>query len=118
MKEVIHIDREDQKEVEQEERELFVKAVLLELELPGLEDIWVNDQLDTVEQKIALREFLSKYNIDILERDRNVEIYVENELIAIWYKPKYRLMTDLKQINPAKKLFLEMTIESETIFEE
>ena len=62
--------------------------------------------------------FMGVYKIDIIEQDRSVGIYVDNEQIAIWHKPRYRLITDMKQVNPAKRLFCEMTIRRESIFDE
>lgn len=118
MQETLYLNREDAKSVEEEERDLFVKAILAELDLPGLDEIWADEHLESVEKKIELKRLLAKYNIEILEQDRSVEIYVERELIAIWRKPRFRLLTDMKQISPSKKLFYEMTIDCESIFDE
>ena len=118
MQQVIYLNREDAKSVENEERDLFIRAILSELELPGLDDIWANESLENVEKKIELKRLLSKYDIEIIEEDRTFTIYVDNDAIAIWHKPSFRLITDLKQVNPAKKVFLEMTICHESIFDE
>lgn len=118
MQETIYLNREDSKKVEEEERDLFVRAVLAELELPELDEIWPEDHLSSIEDKVKLRNLLAKYNILILQRGRATEIYVEDDMIAIWREPKYRMLTDLKKANPAHKLFYEMTIDCESIFDE
>jgi hypothetical protein len=61
----IYLDKEDAKEVEEEERNLFLKGILEQVNVP-LEDVWP-DILLTVEQKIKLRILLSKLDLEIIE---------------------------------------------------
>lgn len=105
------------KEVETEERDLFVKGILEEMGVP-LEEVWPETHLN-LEQKIQLRKLLGKFNIIILDnRDGSMEIYVDNYKVATWHKPRYILKTDRKAIERTKKLYYEMILKAESVFEE
>lgn len=113
----IFLDREDANSVEEEEKNSFVKDVLTELGIE-LDEAWPDPEL-TVEQKIKLRELLKKFNIIVLEdQEKNVSIYLENDVIAEWERPQFILHRDLKQIDPRKKIYLEMKVNARSIFEE
>lgn len=116
MKATIFVDRDNYKEVEEEEKNRFLKGVLQDIGIP-VEDVWPGLSL-SVEEKIELRKMLGKYDITILGQGGNVEIYVKDELVASWSRPRYRLLVDDKELDPAKKLFLEMTINCSSIFDE
>src|SRR3989344_1991051 len=95
----ILLDREDTSKVEAEERNRWIKNVLLKIGIP-LDDAWPDENI-TVEQKIKLRKLLNKYDVIILDDgDRGTEIYVDKEIIARWNKPTYKLKTDNGQIDP------------------
>ena len=116
MKQVFYIDREDYRKTEEEERNKFVKNVLLEIGLP-VDEVWSGVELST-EEKIALRQLIGKYNVLITGHGRDVEIYVENELIAQWRQPRYRLMVDNSELDPSKKVFFEMTLDYSSVFDD
>lgn len=111
----IFVDREDVKTVEEEERNSFIKTVLEQIGL-DISDIWPNILL-SLDEKIKLREYLNKFDVLILDVKETLEIYVGKELVAKWYRPLFALKTDLSEINPSKKIFVEMTIIYESIFE-
>lgn len=116
MKAVIFVDREDYKTIEKEERNKFVKGVLKEIGIP-LDDVWPDVEL-TTDQKIALRQLLGKYDVLLTGQAGNVEIYVGDELVGKWNRPRYRLRVDNTQLDPSKKVFLEMAIECSSVFDE
>lgn len=111
----IFVDREDVKTVEEEERNGFIKDTLKQIGL-DIDDIWPEILL-SLEEKIKLRDYLNKFDILILDTKDTFEIYVGKELVAKWYRPLFALKTDLSEINPSKKIFVEMTIMHESIFE-
>jgi hypothetical protein len=116
MQRSIYLDREDAKAVEEEERNLFIKSVLEEIHIP-LQDVWP-DILLTVEQKIKLRDFLSKLDIEIIDDgDRGYEIYNNNNLLGKWEKPKFILREDKQARTLKKRLFYEMIINTWSIFD-
>jgi hypothetical protein len=113
----IYLDKEDAKEVEEEERNLFLKGILEQVNVP-LEDVWP-DILLTVEQKIKLRILLSKLDLEIIEDgDRGYEIYHEDTILAKWSKPRFLERIDFKARNQKKKLFYEMVINTWSVFDE
>ena len=112
----IYLDREDAKAVEEEERNLFIKAVLEEVGVP-LEDIWP-DILLTVEQKIKLRVLLEKLEIEIIDDgDRGCEIYNQDNQLAKWNKPKFILREDKWARSLKNKLYYEMVVETWSVFD-
>lgn len=116
MKVSYYINRGDEKSVAEEEKNNFIKTVLTEFGIP-LEDIWPEDGVFSIKQKIDLKNILSKFNINIISHDDTL-IYVDKDLVATWKKPIYILRKDLSEINPNKKIFIEMIIEYNSIFEE
>jgi hypothetical protein len=116
MKRSIYIDREDHKVVEEEERNIFLRGVLEEIGVP-VEDVWPETLL-TVEQKIMLRNLLSKLEIEIIDDgDRGYIIYHQNTKLANWSKPRFILRKDEGARAFSKKLFYEMVIDTWSVFE-
>lgn len=112
----IYLDREDAKVVEEEECNSFVKSILEQIGVP-LNEIWP-DILLTVEQKIKLRDLLSKLEIEIIyDGDRGCEIYHQDNKLAQWFKPKFILKEDKQARNPNKRLFYEMVINTWSVFD-
>ncbi|HMB99999.1 MAG TPA: hypothetical protein VKN14_03075 [Flavobacteriaceae bacterium] len=112
------IDREDVKKVEEEEKNRFVREIIANIGIP-LDAVWPEDAEITVNLKIELRKLCAQHDIVILDDgDRGIEIYWEEGLIAKWYKPQYKLRVDNTKIEPSKKMFLEMTINFASVFED
>lgn len=83
-----------------------------------VDDVWPNLEL-TIDDKIKLRDMLSKLNIDIIDvGDREYELYHEDDLLAKWYKPRYVLKRDLGARTLNRQLFYEMIIKTWSVFEE
>jgi hypothetical protein len=109
---------ENLKQVEQEEMHRFLHSVLDEMGVP-VQEIWENPVLLTVEQKIKLRDLLYKYNVQVFEDlDGGLQVFVDNQLIAEWYKCTYKIKKDPLQRDPKKRFFLEMAVNYWTIFEQ
>jgi hypothetical protein len=107
---------ENTKNIEAQEQARFIKTILEALEVA----IDYNpDEPLSIEKKIKMRKDLSFYGISIFESpNSNLKIFVEKELIAEWKKPSYKMKKDPSQIDPKKKLYIEMSIEFWTVFEQ
>lgn len=119
-KSIILLNKEENtQQVEDEEKSKFIRNMLEQMGLP-VDEFWTNsDKQLSVNEKIKLREILNAYNVIIIDSlDGHMQMYVENDLVAEWNKPSYKLKTDLRQINPNKRLYLEMTIDCWNIFEQ
>lgn len=113
----IYADREDAKQVEEEEKNKFVWSVLEGIGIP-IEEAWPDPLVLTLEQKIELRKFLGKYSISVVDiGDGSLEIFVDDDIVARWYKPKYILKKDLTAKYASNKLYFEIIIHYED-FEE
>ncbi|HEY4877143.1 MAG TPA: hypothetical protein VIH86_16305 [Puia sp.] len=117
MRYTILLNRDEKtKAVEAQEQARFIKAILEALDI--LPD-WNPDESLTIDSKIKFRKDLNTYNIHIADdADGGLKIYANNEVIGEWKKSKYILKTDRSQIDPNKKLYLEMHIDFWSIFEE
>lgn len=108
---------ENTRQVEEEEKSAFVKGILDNIGIP-MPEVWGEDGSLSVQGKIKLRSILSTYNVNVIDdKDGELTIYVEKEKVALWKKPTYILKRDFSQIDPKKKLFLEMHTEAWTVFE-
>lgn len=119
MKGTILLSRnENTKKVEEEEQYRFLRNLLEQIGLP-ISDFWSSDSILTISQKIKLREILTTYSIQVIDDlDGHVQIYVENELVAEWQKPTYKLKRDLRELDRRKQLYLEMSIDCWSMFED
>jgi len=106
---------EKTRDIEAQEQARFVKSILEALEVP-IE--WNPEEPLSVDSKIGFRKALGVYNINIIsDIDGGMKVYVHDDLIGEWYKCSYKLKKDSAQMNPTKKLYLEMTVNFWTIFE-
>lgn len=100
---------DDTKKIEEQEKLRFMRDVLEMLEVPL--DYWKPDQALTLEIKDKLHKEVSRYNIQIIDYSgEELEIFQKRELIAKWSKPLYILKKDYSQIDPKKRVFLEMEV--------
>ena len=113
----IYIDREDAKTLEDDERNIFLRSILEQVGVP-LEDVWPDISL-TVEQKVKLRDLLSKLEIQIIDDgDRGYTIYHQDSKLGEWFKPRFILRQDQGARTLSKQLYYEMVIKTWSIFEE
>ena len=109
---------ENTAKVEEEEKTKFLRAMLEYMNIP-ISEFWTTDDPLTVDQRIKLRSILSSYNVSVIDDlSGEMQIYVEKDLVGNWHKPYYKLKTDLRQIDPRKKYYLEMETDFWTIFED
>lgn len=110
---------ENTQEVEKQEKMRFLRSLLEQIDLP-ISDIWDPDVLILDNSKLLnLLNLLNTYHIQVIDdNDGGMKVYVDNELIAIWYKASYKLKRDHSNPNQKKQLFLEMTINFWSLFDE
>lgn len=109
------IDKEDYNKIEEGEKNKFVKNILYEIGI-SFEEIWPDEGL-TVEQKIKLRELLASYDLDVIEEDRGISVYHENQLIGRLNKPIYIKKMDPKAVQKSKKWYYEVIYDYWTAFD-
>lgn len=119
MESVILLNKnENTRKIEGEEKARFTQYIFEMLGLP-LHDVLDENGFVKPEEKIKYNNILSSYSIEILDNiGEDLEIYLENKLIAKWEKPNYVLKKDCSQINPRKKLYLEMHLNYWSVLEE
>ena len=106
------------KQVEDEEKSRYLRGILELMGVP-IAEIWPSENLLNVEQRIKLRSILATYNIQVIDDlDGHMQIYVEGEKVAEWFKCNYKLKRDLREIDPRKRHYLEMEVNTWSLFEE
>jgi hypothetical protein len=113
---------ENTKQVEEEEKSRFLRSILEQCGVP-IQEVWADESPLTVEQKIKVRGILAVYNMQVIDDlDGHMAIYLssegKNEKIAEWFKSTYKLKSDLSQLDRKKRLFLEMSVNCWSLFEE
>lgn len=100
----------DKRSVEAEEKAKFIRSILAAMDIEV--EFWSPEEATlSVENKIKLREMLGLLGIIILETaEGELQVYFEQKLIGEWRKPFYMLKKDLSQVDPRKKLYLEMHV--------
>jgi hypothetical protein len=108
---------ENTRKVEHEEQAHFVRSILTGFNVP-IDDIWTDETLDVADM-MKLRKMLSVYKIEIVDDlDGGVKIFCEQSLIAEFKKPHYVLKKDPGQVDPRKRLYLEMTTNTWSILDQ
>lgn len=121
MKNVILADRFDCQKVNDETKYEFTIYVLQALGIPEemLEDCFAEIFEDfSAKHKINLRELLKKFDIEIIDEDGDMKIYVGNDVVAHWKKSIFKLRQDRSIRQKAKRLYVEIHTEYWTIFDE
>jgi len=114
---------ENTQQVEEEEKARFLRSLLGQMfentdVVEQIQQIWPNEGVLSAEQKVKLRGIFTTYNIQVIDdHDGHLQVYVEGELVGEWYKCTYKLKRDLRQIDPRKKLYLEMEVNCWSVFE-
>lgn len=116
MRYTILLDKNEKtKDIEAQEQSRFIKTVLEALDVQI--EFNPNEPL-TIESKMALRKSFTDYKINVIDdMDGGLKIFVSNDLIGEWYKCGYKLKQDPSQLDPKKRLYLEMSVHFWMIFE-
>lgn len=115
---------EDTRQVEDEEKARFLRLILEQCfentdVATQIQTIWSSDGPLPASQKVKLRGILATYGIQVIDDfDGHMQIYLENELIAEWFKCTYKLKRDLRVIDPRKRIYLEMEVNCWSVFDD
>lgn len=115
---------ENTHQVEEEEKARFLRGILVTCfentdVSSQIENIWESEGLLSAAQKVKLRGILATYGIQVIDDfDGHMQIYLENELIAEWYKCTYKLRRDLRVLDPRKRVYLEMEVNCWSVFDD
>lgn len=104
------------REAEAEEQTRFIMSIIEALEVPFE---WNANEPLSILDRIRLRKVLSQYNISVIDdMDGGVKMFLDRDKIAEWHKALFILKEDPSQVDPKKKLFVEMKCSFSSIFDE
>ncbi len=113
---------ENVQEVEKEKKFFFLQYLIEKVSecsngIGELEYVLDLDYADLdIENKIKLDQILEKEKIQVIDEE-DMEVYMDNDLIGVWYKPTYKLKRDYDQIDYRKQLYQEMSCSFKTVFD-
>jgi hypothetical protein len=112
-------------QVEEEEKARFLKGFLGQCfeSVPDITNqiatIWVGDGPLPAAQKVKMRGILTTYGLQVIDDlDGHMQVYLENELVAEWFKCTYKLKRDLRVIDPRKRVYIEMEVNCWSAFDD
>ena len=106
-------------QVAEEEKMIFLRNLLEHMNLPVNEFWQANMLLSSSEQKIKLRDFLSKWAIQVISNSEGeMQIFNKDTLIGYWKNPIYKIKRDLQESDPKKQFYLELSVDYWSPFEE
>jgi hypothetical protein len=108
---IILADRSDFRQTESEEQYEFTKYVLSSIGLPDdlIADVLPEYKDFTVDLKIKLREVLKKFNVSIVDdRDGGIQYYVDNEPVAEWRKPFFKIVQNTRAKGISERTYIEI----------
>jgi len=111
----------DINEAIEEEKLQFIVFVLesMGVDLEGCFPETLNQKEITVEHRIKLKEILEKYNISIINnKDKTFDVFLEKDKIASWFKHWVELKKDFSEIDPKRRIYVEIHLECWSVFEE
>jgi hypothetical protein len=104
----------------EEERLQFIFYILESMGVPleGCFPESLNPSEITVDHRVKMKDVLDKYNISFVDyKDKTFDIYLEKDKVATWSKPWVELKKDFSEINPKKRIYVEIHLECWSIFE-
>jgi hypothetical protein len=112
-------------QVEEEEKSRFLRDFLEQCfaDVPEISaqiiSIWNVDGPLPAPQKVKMRNVLTTYGIQVIDDlDGHLSIYLENDKVAEWYKPSYRLKRDFSCLDRRKQFYIEMEINCWSAFDD
>jgi len=116
MKSVILANRDNCREVEEEAKYDFTVHVLEYIEIPAehLSECLPKGGFKkfSAKHKIKLRKLLNSYLVSIVDnRDGELKIFVDKDLVAHWRKSKFVLKRDQNELIRENQLYVEIHID-------
>jgi hypothetical protein len=116
-------NRDNYREAEKEWQYEFIYYVLESIGIPEevLTGCFPEEGMGsmTVIHKIELRKQMNKFGVVIVDdRDGGIRIFVDSDKVAEWKKCRFVLREDLEEVDPSKRLYIEIVANIWTIFDD
>lgn len=118
---IANYDPKSISEAIEEEKLQFLVFVLdsMGVELDGCFPDPLNPANITADHRSKLAELLNKFAISIIDnKDKTFDIFLEKDKIASWLKHWIELKKDFSEINPKRRIYVEIHLECWSIFEQ
>lgn len=113
---IILVNRHEAREVEHEEKIKWLYSVLEQMGIP-IDDWWPEES--SMENIRKIKPKLKKLGIDVIDDAQDgILIYLNDDLIAEWKQPWYKLVEDPKEKDIKLRFYYEMHLRTRCIFED
>jgi len=106
---------ENLKKIVEEEKYKFLRSTLEAVGVPI--DFWNSNQPFDRSIMIDLKKVLDQYDLTVIDEE-DMKIYSDSVLIGEFKKPLYVMVKNPGSIDPKNKVYIEMTVDFFSIFEE
>ncbi|HUU89536.1 MAG TPA: hypothetical protein VMX17_17520 [Candidatus Glassbacteria bacterium] len=112
---VILVNRHEVREIEHEEKVRWLRSILEQIGVPL--DNWPENP--SMENLRNMRTLLRKLEIDVInDSDDGLLIYFNNELVAQWVRPTYKMIEDSKEKDQRYRFYYEMHLNYSSVFDD
>jgi len=102
---VLLVNRHEAREIEYEEKVKWLRSILEQIGVP-LDD-W--PESPSMENLRDMRSLLRHWEIDVInDSDDGLLIYFNNDLVAQWIRPTYKMIEDPKEKDHRYRFYYEM----------
>lgn len=121
MKEVVFADKDNYRSIAEQLRFAWFKNVLIQTQM-NLDGCFCdsddpNDQ--TIENRSTLKKALNDNKISVIDNnDDSLLIYIQDQLIAEWTKPRYDKREDITERDRTKRFYIGINLEYRSVFDE
>jgi hypothetical protein len=116
---IVYADRGDEKNTVEKIKFQWTKSILEQTGLDFNDCFPESDEPTdlTIDNKKNIRKILSDNKIEVIDEGEGCKIYIQEELIAEFYQPSYKLNFDNSKVSRKDRWFVEIKLNFWSVFD-
>jgi len=112
---VLLVDRHEARKIEEEEKAKWIRSVLEKIGVP-LDDWPENPSMANLRK---MRDLFRAAGIEIINDNcEGIEIYLNDEMVAYWRRPFYKMVMDPRERDVRYKFYYEMHLQCDSVYDQ